>query len=181
MSSELTSWRAPSPTEMILSALRALSIAELIAVISERSVSEAMRPAGSSLPELIRRPVLRRSRAWFIDWLFRPRIRAATIEGTLVLIRLMFACLHTTAVLRFRRFRPPVRKRDRLKSRPSACSWGGSSQPPQPRARSVFGCSDTGHLMTAAKRVIAHARSSSIPSTSPPRPTDPCSVSSEPA
>src|SRR5262249_58499449 len=58
--SELTSLRAPSAVLRTLPARWELSMAWLMPVISERSVSLAMRPAGASLPEVIFRPLERR-------------------------------------------------------------------------------------------------------------------------
>src|SRR5262245_33636077 len=60
-----------------------------MARMPERSVSEAISPAGSSLPELMRRPVLKRRRAWLSERLLTPMARRATNDVTLVLIRLI--------------------------------------------------------------------------------------------
>jgi len=56
----LISCRPPSATEMTLSARLELSIAAVIATLALRSISEAVNPAGSSFPVLMRRPVLSR-------------------------------------------------------------------------------------------------------------------------
>ena len=50
---------------------RVLVIACCVLVMSERSTSLAIKPAGSSLPVLIRRPVLNRVNACCNDWLER--------------------------------------------------------------------------------------------------------------
>ena len=60
----LISWRPPSATLTTCSARSALVIAALIAVFSARRFSLAIRPAGSSAPRLIRRPVDRRPRVF---------------------------------------------------------------------------------------------------------------------
>ena len=87
------SLRAPSAVEMTLLARVEFSTAWLIPRISLRRVSEAMSPAGSSRPRVIRRPVLRRSRRMPRSKLFWSSRCLAWIEGTLVLIRLMASSL----------------------------------------------------------------------------------------
>src|SRR4051812_17778414 len=94
--SELTSFKPPSAVPMMLLARWALLMAELMPVFSARRFSLAMRPAGSSLPLLIFRPVLNRSRLVLsLSWLPR-NTRWAISELTFVLILLM-VCLSVTS------------------------------------------------------------------------------------
>ena len=58
-------------------------------VMSLRRFSLAIKPAGSSLPVLIRKPVLSRVSAWFNAALDRPNVFWATSELTFVLIRVI--------------------------------------------------------------------------------------------
>jgi hypothetical protein len=64
-------------------------MARLMLVISLRKFSLAIKPAGSSLPVLIRKPVLNRLRAWLKSALDRPNVFCATNELTFVLIRVI--------------------------------------------------------------------------------------------
>jgi hypothetical protein len=61
-------------------------MAAVIAVFSDRIVSDAISPAGSSRPVLMRKPVLRRRSDILICELLLPNTRAATMESMLVLI-----------------------------------------------------------------------------------------------
>jgi hypothetical protein len=78
-SAMLTTWSARS----------AFPIAAAVDAISLRRFWEAIRPAGSSLPRLIRRPVLSRSSEVFRARLFCPSTRCPMSEGTFVLMRVM--------------------------------------------------------------------------------------------
>src|SRR4051812_12619438 len=92
-SSEATSLRAPSVVEMTLLARDELSTAWLMPEISERRPSDAIRPAGSSAPRLIRRPLDRRCNVELrLFWLLA-RPRWAVSDATLVLMRAI-AILH---------------------------------------------------------------------------------------
>jgi hypothetical protein len=66
-----------------------LLMALLMLVMSRRRFSLAIKPAGSSLPELIRKPVLKRFSAVCKSALVRPKIFCAISELTFVLMRLM--------------------------------------------------------------------------------------------
>ncbi len=66
-----------------------LEIALSMLVMSARSDSLAIKPAGSSLPELIRRPVLSRVRASCSSALFLCSVFCATNELMFVLIRVI--------------------------------------------------------------------------------------------
>src|SRR5205814_4210449 len=85
----LTSPSAPSAVLITLPARWLLSIAWLIPLISLRSDSLAIKPAGASLPLLIFNPLLRRCRwvarsLWFrVSWVMAAR------DAMFVLIRLM--------------------------------------------------------------------------------------------
>ena len=66
-----------------------LEIALSMLVMSARNVSLAINPAGSSLPELIRKPVLSRVSDCCKSAELRARVFCATKELTFVLIRVM--------------------------------------------------------------------------------------------
>ena len=74
---ELTSWSPPSATLTTCSARSALPMAVWSEAFSLRSASEAMRPAGSSPPRLMRKPVLSRSSVLLSDWFCWDRFRWA--------------------------------------------------------------------------------------------------------
>src|SRR5688500_15372689 len=84
-----TSESEPSAVEITLLARLELSIAWLIPAISLRKPSLAIRPAGSSAPRLMRRPLDRR---WSVSVRFRCDLfspRWAVRDATLVLMRAM--------------------------------------------------------------------------------------------
>ncbi len=85
--SEETSCRPPSAMFMTWSARSALPMAAVRADFSARRFSLAIRPAGSSLPRLIFRPVERRSSETLSDWLLAPSTRWPMSDETLVLMR----------------------------------------------------------------------------------------------
>src|SRR5262245_4148476 len=70
-------------------------MAEPIAAFSERRFSLAIKPAGSSPPRLIRRPVLRRSRLPTSPLFCPASTRWASNDETFVLIRLIVSSLNT--------------------------------------------------------------------------------------
>ena len=85
----LTSCRPPSATLTTCSARSALPMAASIDACWLRRFSLAIRPAGSSAPRLICRPVDRRSSDVFRARFCWPRTRWPSSEFTLVLIRLI--------------------------------------------------------------------------------------------
>ncbi len=89
LSSELTCPSALSAVAMSWLARWLLVIARCTLVISLRKASLAIRPAGSSLPVLMRKPVLRRFNARPSESFDRCKFFCAMSELTLVLIRVM--------------------------------------------------------------------------------------------
>src|SRR5687767_14461429 len=84
-----TSPSAPSAVEMTLLARLELSMAWLMPAISLRRPSLAIRPAGSSAPRLIRRPLERRWSVELSCFCVLAKPRWAVSDATLVLIRAM--------------------------------------------------------------------------------------------
>src|SRR5687768_15725206 len=88
-SSEATSPRAPSVVAMTLLARCELSIACVMPEISLRKPSEAISPAGSSAPRLMRRPLERRCSVSLRFFCVLPSPRWAVSDATFVLMRAM--------------------------------------------------------------------------------------------
>jgi hypothetical protein len=88
-SSAATSESAPSAVAMTLLARELLSMAWVMPAISLRSPSDAISPAGSSAPRLIRSPELSR---WSVEsscFCVRASPRCAVSDATFVLMRAM--------------------------------------------------------------------------------------------
>ena len=87
--SELICPKPLSAVEIICSAIWLLLMAELTLVISDCNAVEAIMPDGSSAPELIRKPVLKRVNEVCNSWLDVANEFCANRELTFVLIRVM--------------------------------------------------------------------------------------------
>src|SRR4051812_35673456 len=93
LSRSLTSESEPSAVAMTELARSEFLMPWSVPLMSERRRSETIRPAGSSAPRLMRRPVERRWRRVWRSSPLRVRLALATRLGTLVLIRAMVAIL----------------------------------------------------------------------------------------